>query len=413
MFNKDTTMKIKRFISLGVISAVLAMTFMNSSALATTIGTSLKRSIGSGEAPIIKAKWEMNGPAWSTTNPGVFVGTGTDDSVDQGAQFMPTGIWGDRDNPDAGEKDFSICAIVTDPDGVSDIDAVYTDWYYPSTHAYHHIPGANTVYPDMSPVPPDMIDGGVPGDPDFGILGCALPVTDENELHRLSKSDGLELFCNDIRTDNHNLPTFFGLYSYDEICGTTGELEKETAYVYCADKHLEWEDPAGDYTVEILAIDTAGVSSHTGTTNPHTNTFEYLPLTGFEVDFTGVDYGSVKLNVHKMISGDLNFGTPDKPTVRNVGNTRLNMHVLQDDMGFGTTDGSWNIEYDGRVGNNAADWSYYDPYDDTQLEDILDLSEIEEMDFSVQVNKFPNDGPYTGNMTLSSSMADFRQCVPL
>src|SRR3989344_915297 len=138
---------------------------------------------------------------------------------------------------------------------------------------------------------------------------------------------------------------------------------KETAVVYCVDKVLEWEDPAGLYRVDVLAQDDAGLYSYSTSTGPNTNQFEYLPLTGYEVDFNNVNYGSVKLNTHKVISGDLNLGTAD---------------------------GNWNVEYDARVGNNSADWRYYDPDEKQWLEDILDLSEVEEMDFSILVDKFPS-----------------------
>ena len=150
----------------------------------------------------------------------------------------------------------------------------------------------------------------------------------------------------------------------------------------------------------------------TATQQARTPTSLDLPLTGYEVDFTSVDYGAVKLNTHKLISGDITFDPNGvKPSVRNVGNTRLYMEVLQNDMGLGTTDGQWNVEYDARVGNNEQDWRYFDPNANQRLEDILDLSEIEEMDFSILVKKFPLlTSQWTGTMTLNSTPAEFRQC---
>ncbi len=403
----------KKLIALCMIAALAVITLGPALTVATTVDTSgsgvttgLTRSVGGGASPIIKAKWEMYGP-YATA-------TGQDALPTAGAQFAPTGEWGSRDIGDTtGEMDFSICAIVTDPDGMADIDGVYTDWYYPGTVAFHPAPSGS----------PDHINGGRVGDPDFGINGCAAPVEDENQLTKLDKMDGYDLFCGDIRNNNNNLPTFFGLngephqlinYSYDEICGETGELMKDTAYVYCADKSLEWEDPAGDYKVEILALDAAGLFSHSGETNLNYNHFEYLPLTGFEVDFESVEYGSVKLNTHKRISGDKTFIEGDGlPSVRNIGNTRLYMWVEQDDMGLGTTDGQWNIQYDARVGNNEADWKNYWPDTNTWLEDILDLSEVEEMDFSILITKFPfQQSGYTGYMDLGATAAQFRACTP-
>ncbi len=354
-----------------------------------TIFTGLERSIGGGASPIVKAKWEMHGPYASLL--------GTDDSIAAGAQFNPPGVWG-------ANMDFSICAIVTDPDGMADIDGVYTDWYYPSDVAFH---------PEALSPSQDLINGGTNAVPDYGQSGCGEPVTDENELFKLDKMEGYGLFCDEIRTNNNNLPSFFGNYNYDEICGDTGELMKDTAYVYCADKHLIWEDPAGDYLVELLALDKAGLFSFSTTSGPDLNYFDYLPMTGYEVDFTNVEYGSVKLNTHKRISGDKTFNPGDgKPSVRNIGNTRLYMWVEQDDMGFGTTDGLWNVRYDARVGNNEADWKNYNPEVNKKLQDILDLSEVEEMDFSILVKKFPYQEPrYTGDLWLSATQANFRECT--
>ena len=100
------------------------------------IDTTLTRVDGGGEGPIIKAKWEMLDLLQG--NPGVGE-AGSDDSTAAGAQFDPTGVWGIRDpsaNTD-GEMKYTICAIVTDPNGVSDIDGVYTDIYYPTGIAGH------------------------------------------------------------------------------------------------------------------------------------------------------------------------------------------------------------------------------------------------------------------------------------
>jgi len=97
-------------------------------------------------------------------------------------------------------------------------------------------------------------------------------------------------------------------------------------------------------------------------------------------------------------------------------------------MGLGKRDsnpGEWNVEYDARVGDLEAHWTYYDPFgvvgehptwtgdntgDYTQLNgEILDLSEVEEMDFSIHVKeKWPgNHDFYTGYMWLGATKANF------
>ena len=129
------------------------------------------------------------------------------------------------------------------------------------------------------------------------------------------------------------------------------------------------------------------------------------------------------LNTDKKIAGDLTWGN-SIPSIRNLGNTRLWMKIAQDDMGLGQSSGVYNVQFDARVGNNAADWSakYYpfklkattgDPSSGQylRLEDILDLSETEEMDFSILVSKWPDTNTsYSGNLWLAADYAPFRIC---
>ncbi len=364
----------------------------------TPVETTLNRVDGGGANPIIKVKWEMNGPVWDPAGAYITPSATTDDDPAPGAQFDPPGVWGAK-------KQMAFCTIATDPDGVADINGVYADWYYPKTIAIH-----------ADPAIVDQIKGGTTATPDYGKDGCGAFIH-ENQLKKLTKTDGYELFCNNIRTNNNDLPAFFPVpgtttpYTYEEICGETGELMKETASVYCANKELIWEDPSGDYKVEIFAQDKAGKFSEPGVAVTM-NYFKYLPLTSYEVDFTQVNYGDVKLNTHKKISGDKTWATADLPSVRNLGNTRLYMGISQDDMGLGKTDSTYNVKYDARVGNNEADYANYYPVTNVWLEDILDLSELEEMDFSILVSKFPNTNTkYTGTMTLSAKKANFRVCT--
>ncbi len=348
-----------------------------------SVSTGLERGAGGGTAPIVKVKWEM----WDA---------GKDDSTDAGAQFLAPGVWGDT-------MDYIVCAIATDPNGADDIAGVYADIYYPIDKAYSEDPANPDEHKTVLP------------DPGIGACGDFI---EQNTLVKLDKTTGYNLFCDTIRNNNNNLPVFNGSYNYNEICAADGELMKEEAFVFCDAKTLKWEDPAGLYKVSVTAQDKAGNNSGSGSLVNH---FEYLPLTGFAKDFTSVSYGQVLLNTIQKISGDLTFSTANNPTIRNTGNTRLYMKVAQDDMGLGQSSGVWNVKYDGRVGNNVADWTIYDPFglkgatpsagQYTQLEDILELSEVEEMDFSIRVSKWPDSATsYSGTMWLSAVQAPFRVC---
>lgn len=375
----------KKLIASLTLAALMVMTLgpALTVAQADPASTSLTRGTGGGSPPIVKAKWEMK------------KGTqGADDKTTAGAQFNAPGAWD-------GLMEYTVCAVVTDPNGAPDIYGVYADIYYPEGRAIH------AVNPDD-----DRLSG-----QEVGVGGCGAFI-EENTLLKLTKDAGYGLFCNAIRTNNNNLPVFYDTYTYDEICGPTGELQKEEAFVYCDDKKLIWEDPAGNYKVAVSALDKSGNLSVV-----RENTFEYLPLTKYEVDFTSVNYGDVMLNTHKKISGDRTFSTANNPTVRNLGNTRLQMRVAQDDMDLGKSSDQWNVKYDARVGNYEGDWSYYNPFkyksdpkspasgDYKTLQEILDLSETEEMDFSILITKWPNaNTSYTGTIWLTAQFAGFRTC---
>ena len=265
----------KLIYSIAMLS-LLSLSFMPViAATPGTIQTGLTSDTSGGAAPIVKAKWEANADRV------------TDASTDAGAQLMPSGEY-------QVNKTISMCAVVTDPDGVADVINVYFDVFYPENIALgdSHVPLA-----------------------DQSGAGCG-ELMQEDSLYVLDKQAGIDLFCDDVRNNNNNLPTFNSGYTYDEICGTTGELWKDTALVYCGEKDISYEDPSGDYKVWAVAQDQNGLQ---GILENH---FTYLPLTAFETDFTSIDYGNVRLNTHKIISGDLTWGN-GIASVRNVGNTSI------------------------------------------------------------------------------------------
>ena len=335
-----------------------------SPAMATTVSTGLTQVQAGGDAPIVKAKWEAN------------VDRYTDDSIESGAQLLPPGVK-DQNRP------IAICAIVTDAEGMGDIAGVYADVFYPENIA---------LGPDHTALP-NQTGAGCGG------------FMQQDELFALDKDEGYDLFCNQVRSLNNNLPTFNQAYTYDDICKEDGSLKKMTAKVFCGEKDLSYEDPSGHYKVTAVAQDT---NSLNGVLD---NSFEYLPLTAFEADFTSVNYGNVKLNINKIVNGDLIFGTSDLPTVQNIGNTRLNMTVRQNDMNLGKTSGVWTVLYDARVGN-VVDHQTYWPEDTKVLDEALNLSETDEIDFSILVTKFPTSPStsWVGTMTLGAVVAEHLYC---
>jgi len=366
-----------------ILSMVFAMAFaLVMPAMAVTdpgvVSTGLTRDTSGGAAPIVKAKWEAYGAdLQGTGTPYAVTEFYHDQAITAGAQFIPSGKYGVNTK-------IALCSVVTDPDGLADITtapgAVYGDVFYPEN-----------VELGMSHVNLPSQSG----------LGCGA-LMQEDKLTKLSKDDGLALFCSSVRNSNNNLVTFKTGYNYDEICALDGELQKETAAVYCTTKDLSYEDPSGVYKVWAVAQDKVGLQGQLE------NTFTYMPVTAFETDFTSITYGNVRLATEKIISGDLTWDSvlnQGRASVRNVGNTRLAMRVQQNDMGFGMTDSAYNVAYKARVGSGAT-WASYAPFASAKvLADELDLSELDEMDFSIIVSKFPPTHVgdiYNGDMTLSA-----------
>lgn len=371
------------------------------------VGTSLIVGAVGGLRPIVKAKWEMKGPNFSGSQ---YIGAneGLDDDEAAGAQFNAPGVWGSKMN-------YTVCAVVTDPNGVTDVQSVYADINFPTDRKMHVSPSDPTA---------PLYDGNEIDDPSGG---CGAQI-EENTLIKLSKDDGIDLFCNKIQLNNNDLPIFNTVpitYDYNEICNpSSGQLYQETAYVYCADKSLTWEHPAGNYGVGVSGVDLVGPGVELR------NTFEYVEYTGFEIDFNSVQYKDVQLNARSQVDGDRNFelsGTSLNPTVRNTGNTRLEMLVAQDDMNFGQRDFTiWNVQFDARIGTIFANWNgNYTPFkyhsvagDPTyaqyvDLMEILDLSETEKMDFVILVSKWSLglDGDYHGTMWLDAEIVDPIECL--
>jgi hypothetical protein len=353
-----------------LVASVLALSlsfYVLSPALAadTNITTSVK--INSVSSPIVKAKWEMNiddaGPVDDDDN-------GTDDSSAAGAQFDPSGIYGV-------DKNIAICAVVTDPNGLADISSVETQIHYPEDVALdsiHRNPGCG---------------------------GTQSIIT----LSKLSKELAQNLFCNKIRQNNHNLPTFNTDYDYDEICGGAnggggGELAGDSAAIYCGTDTLSYGYFSGEYKAIVTATDSVNK------TGKLENTFKYDPLTAFQTDFNKIDYGEISLNDEHEIAGDYNWNLLNEgsATIRDVGNTRLDIKALQNDMGLGKTNGDWNVHFDSRVGNIGSD-THYDPEVNTAIAKTLNIAEMSSMDFSILVSNTPNGSGniFTGTMVLSAA----------
>ena len=209
----------------------------------------------------------------------------------------------------------------------------------------------------------------------------------------MSKAAGIQAFKDGSFA---NLVTYNKDFNYDEVLY---ELEKGTAAVWVGTELIHYCQPAGDYNVEANAMD-----SNNNPAVPLYNTFLYVPTACGEFDFDSVIYGNVNINKNVWRAGDTIFDPIQKvPTVRNIGNTDVNVWINQDDMGFGKdSTGKYMVVFDARLGNDGAEPTYA-PYEKVVLPDVLERCHLEELDFSIHVLK--GSGQHDGEMTLGVQIA--------
>jgi len=81
----------------------------------------------------------------------------------------------------------------------------------------------------------------------------------------------------------------------------------------------------GDYSI------TASVYDSENVTNTSIAEFEYLSLLAFELDSSSIQF-EVQPGQTDEVTGDIDIGTLSAPTLRNIGNTELDMHVSGTDL---------------------------------------------------------------------------------
>jgi hypothetical protein len=104
--------------------------------------------------------------------------------------------------------------------------------------------------------------------------------------------------------------------------------------IYVVDNSLTNHDEPGDYQVYFKVVDKgSGFEENSDTANSIGLLYvEYMSLKAFETDFTTIDYGPVLVNSRKVIAGDEDWTTADRPTIKNQGNIEVCMQVSATDL---------------------------------------------------------------------------------
>jgi hypothetical protein len=338
------------------------------------VGTGVGISGGSGEEPVIKCKWESSTIAGNDE-------TGDATHLVSGPQIYP---------PVSFQGEVPIYFwIVANDNPLEDISVVYVDVFHPEG------------YPEQKSWKFQVI----------------LQPWDSANLSAITGPQASAAIDKFNAALANGLVTFNDGYTATDV---TSEIAQGEAYLWYGYYTMYYHQPWGHYKVVGGALDAGPIALPESVLF---NWFDYVPVTAMELDFTGINYGSV--TTEGDVSGDNHFGG-DQPTLRNIGNTWLTVQIQQDDMGFGKDSGTgtWNVQFDARIGSittypsggdgsetvydpaGFATMSAPDPAKWTDLPGVVHLCNTWKIDFSIHIVKaiWPS---YSGMMWLRAIYSPF------
>lgn len=347
----------------------------------STVMASFSESKGTDLTPTVFCMWQQE--------PGTELESGDPDHLVTGAQINPTLAWGTV-------KTVHYYAVVADSEDGGDLQEVFCYAYYPTD----------------SPSPCRERN-----DPD----GAASRFKYRVAFTRID--DPVEAVARINAAYSSGLIDPASTDVLEELAGPDGMIPQGTAGLWVGTETVAYDDPAGDYAVRVWAVD-----QDANRADALEGSFTYVPVSGVEVDFSGIAYGSVDLGMEASVVGDVDWGSglagtgqTNRATVRNIGNTWAHVSIRQDDMGFlfmGTSTGTalvsgsplgdrsnWNISYGVCLGSDDAFRLYYDPDVQVVTPNFLGLGATDELHFVIVVKN--GHGTHNGTMAISSTIEPF------
>lgn len=259
-----------------VVVSILALT-LPSVAMAADVDTEAVVG-GSGSAPYVCAKWE----------------TPDDRPLVPNTQIEP--------NPGT-TKTVKFYVVVSDPNGIDDVAAVYIKTYHPDGSFKYQL---DAIRPTWT-----LINWGGLIDMNGDCVGeTSVPTA----LDQLDAQGRITYGFDPVRGATMTLDTL----KYD--------LQNNKQILVELKGVMDYHQPAGLYTVEAIVVDQGGKSGVLR------NLFEYLSIVALKIDFTKINWGSVNVNAWNVLFGDEDMGTPTKPTVQNIGNDPSKLQLRCTDM---------------------------------------------------------------------------------
>ncbi|MFC1723461.1 lamin tail domain-containing protein [Nanoarchaeota archaeon] len=198
-------------------------------------------------------------------------------------------------------------------------------------------------------------------------------------------------------TDHDGIGDITGVIAY--ISGvpfimTQDQVINSTTVVYTATIDMQFSDPAGQYTIIVNASDSSSTTSGS-------DSFEYLPVTAFEIDSTSLSFVNAKPGSSSEILGDYDLQS-QAPTIRNIGNINLDMSVYGTDLTSGQNEiliSNLRYSFDNDFGSSLSG-SISKIAQPTTLG--LQPADTISLAFELSVPQATQNGNYTGQVFLAA-----------
>ena len=212
-----------------------------------------------------------------------------------------------------------------------------------------------------------------------------------NPIPKSSKSFEVQAVVNHVRGKS-NIKKVKAVLNGTDYVMTSEAIDANSA-TYKANVSMSYAKVSGDYNISIEA------EANDGFVTTVNLSFTYTSLTAMEVDTAKLNFSALP-GAQSEAQGDTDMSSITKTTLRNVGNTLLDIELLGTDLtnnigsvSVGNISYTFNNDYAGSLGGSLSDSKQKKPVG-------LGISQMLPLSFRVSVPQTAKPGNYTGKITL-------------
>jgi hypothetical protein len=272
-----------------------------------------------------------------------------------------------------GMRTVKFYVVVSDTNGIQDVDAVYIKVYHPDQSFKFQL---DAFRPTWTVIPwTGMID--MDGD-------CTPDTPLSTALDQLDAEKRITYGFDPVRGATMDL----GTLKYD--------LSHNKQFLVELVGYFHYHQPCGMYKVEALVTDGHG---GLGTL---VNYLKYESIVALRIDFSLINFDGVNPNEWNILYGDEDLGTPTKPTIQNIGNDPA-MILLHASVMVGETHMKEITTFDAYMRGGYIEFQACVPtlIADESCPILLPPCTPTQIDFSVHPSEFVLPDMYRGTMTIT------------